>query len=357
MMVFGIGGCTALLVNGFGVKYSIAGVANQQFGEITIYDISVSYQNELEQEKLETLQEWEGDSIEDFMVLMEKTYYLKVAGTEKKVTLLVIPEGTKIDSYIDLHTANKEKVSLPEYGKVIICDNYAQKYGLAIGDTIEIRDEDQNTIEVEVGDIAQNFISNYVYIGADTYEALMGEKPVYKTVYLNAVSDEKVRALSTELMELDGVSVVTVNKDTMDRVSNMMKSLDLVVVVIIFCAAGLAFIVLYNLTNINITERIREIATIKVLGFYERETADYVFRENILLTLIGAIVGMGMGHYLHDFVMNEIVVENIGFDIHVLPASYAYSVILTVVFSLVVNLLMQGKINKVSMTESLKSVD
>ncbi|MBQ7943301.1 MAG: ABC transporter permease [Lachnospiraceae bacterium] len=354
MMVFGIGGCTALLVTGFGVKDSIAGVANQQFGEITIFDIAVSYQSEFDETKAQLLEDMK---VEDYMYLMEKTCYLKLEDSEKQIILLAIPEDTELDTFIDLHTAEKEKVSMPKAGEIIICDNYAKKYGLEIGDSVEIRDDDQNIIEVKVGAIAQNFINNYAYIGADTYEALMGEEAEYKTVYLNAAKEDEIRALSTELMELEDVSVVTVNRDTMDRVTNMMKSLDLVVVVIIICAAGLAFIVLYNLTNINITERIREIATIKVLGFYDRETADYVFRENILLTLIGAVVGMGMGHYLHDFVMNEIVVENIGFDIHVLPISYAYSVILTVVFSLVVNLLMQGKINKVSMTESLKSVD
>ncbi len=354
MMVFGIGGCTALLVTGFGVKDSIAGVANQQFGEITIFDISVSYQSAFDEKKAQLLENLE---VEDYMYLMEKTFYLKLEDTEKQIILLVIPKDAKPDAFIDLHTADKEKISLPDTGKIIICDNYAKKHGLEIGDTVEIRNDDQNIMKVEVGAIAQNFINNYVYIGADTYETLMDEDAEYKTVYINATDNNEIRALSTELMELEDVSVVSVNQDTMDRVSNMMKSLDLVVVVIIFCAAGLAFIVLYNLTNINITERIREIATIKVLGFYERETADYVFRENILLTFIGAVVGMVMGHYLHDFVMNEIMVENIGFDIHVLPVSYAYSVILTVVFSLAVNLLMQGKINKVSMTESLKSVD
>ncbi|MBE5876334.1 MAG: FtsX-like permease family protein [Lachnospiraceae bacterium] len=357
MMVFGIGGCTALLVTGFGVKDSIAGVANQQFGEITVFDIAVSYQDELTGECLADLEESVGHKLEDFMYLMEKTCYIQLPGGEKKVILMVLPDNAKLDSFIDLHTANKEKIALPKPGEIVICDNYAKKYGLSIGDMITIRDDDQNTMEVKIAAIAQNFINNYAYVSEETYKVFMEQDAICKTVYLNAKSEEEIRELSTELMELEGVSVVTVNRDTMDRVSNMMKSLDLVVVVIIFCAAGLAFIVLYNLTNINITERIREIATIKVLGFYDRETADYVFRENILLTFIGAAVGMVMGHYLHDFVMNEIVVENIGFDIHVLPVSYAYSVILTVVFSLVVNLLMQGKINKVSMTESLKSVD
>lgn len=357
MMVFGIGGCTALLVTGFGIKDSIAGVADQQFEEITIFDLSVSYQDAIDQDVLHIYEDMKKDKISDYMPVLEKTCYLKTEGGEKQVILLVLPTDAEYEKFLDLHTAEGESLVLPKAGEVIICDNYAKKYGLLVGMKMEIRDESQNTIEVEVGAIAQNFLNNYVYLTQETYEDLMEQEALFKTIYLNALSKDEVRELSTELMELEGVSVVTVNLDTMDRIANMMKSLDLVVVVIIICAAGLAFIVLYNLTNINITERIREIATIKVLGFYDRETAAYVFRENIILTLIGALVGMVMGHYLHDFVMNEVVVENIGFDIHVLPISYAYSVILTIVFSLAINFLMQGKINKVSMTESLKSVD
>lgn len=357
MMVFGIGGCTALLVTGFGIKDSIAGVANQQFEEITIFDISVSYQETLDEDDIKVYESMQDDSIAEYMEVLEKNCYLKTEAGEKQIILLVLPKDADIENLIDLHTKEGEPVALPSPGEIIICDNYANHYGLSIGDTLEIRDDDQKTVEVEVGAIAQNFINNYAYMSQETYEALMGKEPLFKTIYLNAKSKEELRELSTDLMGMEGVSVVSVNQDFKDRVSNMMKSLDLVVVVIIICAAGLAFIVLYNLTNINITERIREIATIKVLGFYDRETAAYVFRENIILTFIGALVGMVMGHYLHDFVMNEIVVENIGFDIHVLPISYAYSVILTIVFSLAINFLMQGKINKVSMTESLKSVD
>lgn len=193
----------------------------------------------------------------------------------------------------------------------------------------------------------------------------MGAEPVRKTVYLNFADDGaedssselSFHEFSAELMKLDNVANVTVNADLMERVDTMMGSLDIIVAVVIFCAAGLAFIVLYNLTNINITERIREIATIKVLGFYKNETSSYVFRENIMLTALGMAVGLVLGHYLHIFVINEIKIDMIAFYVHVKPVSYVYSALLTFGFAWLVDITMGGKLDRISMTESLKSVD
>ena len=158
-------------------------------------------------------------------------------------------------------------------------------------------------------------------------------------------------------MNLEEVSNVTVNADTMERIGTMMNSLDIIVLVVILCAGGLAFIVLYNLTNINITERVREIATVKVLGFYKKETASYVFRENMLLTALAVLPGLLLGCLLHAFVMSEIQVDLIAFDVHVRPVSYLYSALLTFVFAWIVDRFMGRKLEEISMTESLKSVD
>ena len=163
--------------------------------------------------------------------------------------------------------------------------------------------------------------------------------------------------LSADLMKMDEVTNVTVSEDTKTRFANMMNSMNLVVVVIIVCAAGLAFIVLYNLTNINITERIKEIATIKVLGFYRNETASYVFRENMILTFIGTLAGLVLGKYFHMFVMSQVKVDQVAFDVRIAPISYVYSILLTFAFAWFVDLVMNGKLKRISMAESLKSVD
>ncbi len=259
--------------------------------------------------------------------------------------------------FLNLHTADKEPIAFPGAGEVVITDKIANDFGIKVGDTVTLQNEDMQAITVKVSGINQNFIYNYAYINHVTYREQTGEEAEYKNLYLNLPENADVHRISAALMKWEDVASVTVNADTMERFSSMMRSLDLIVVFVIACAAGLAIIVLYNLTNINITERIREIATIKVLGFHRRETSSYVFRENMVLAAMGIAVGLPLGHLLHLFVMNEIHIDMIAFDIRVRTVSYLYSAVLTYLFAWVVNLLMGGKLEKISMTESLKSVD
>ena len=233
----------------------------------------------------------------------------------------------------------------------------ADTYGLEVGDQVTLKDGDHHTMQLTLTGIAENYLYNYVYMTTQTYENYMGEEASVKSVYLNVKEGEDVHQITADLMKEDEIASVSVSSDFKSRFSSMIESLDLLVVVIIVCAAFLAFIVLYNLTNINITERIREIATIKVLGFYKNETASYIFRENLILTFIGAFAGMFLGKIFHAFVMSQVQVDQIAFDVRILPISYFYSVVLTFVFAFVVNLFMSRKLDRVSMTESLKSVD
>ncbi len=194
-------------------------------------------------------------------------------------------------------------------------------------------------------------------MSAETCLEQWGYVPDYKTAYVNCNEGEDVHASAAKVMDMDGVTAVSVVEDLRGRVVNMMSSLDYIVLLIVFCAAMLALIVLYNLTNINITERIREIATIKVLGFTANETASYVFRENVLLTAMGALVGIVLGKLLHMYVMNQIKIDMISFDIRIEPLSMLLAIGLTFVFTLGINLLMRIKLDKVNMAESLKSIE
>lgn len=360
MMVLGIGGCTGLLLTGFGIKDSIADVGEMQYGEILCYDISMMLQEEFDgvfQEKLEELSE---KGLEDYLVLQESTQDLIGEDKQKSVTVTVLPKGLsdgKMRKFIDLHTPDGEPIAPPGIGEAVLTDKMAEEFGVAVGDTILLRDGDMKEMRLKVSGIARNFIYNYVYMEQETWESGRGEEFRPKSLYLKLAEGHEVYGLSTAAMELDGVANLSVTLDMLERFDKMMSSLNLIVVVVIFCAAGLAFIVLYNLTNINITERIREIATIKVLGFFSGETALYVFRENMVLTFLGALAGLGMGKWLHAFVMREINVDMVSFDARVLPVSYLYSVLLTFVFAMGVNLLMNRKLDGINMTESLKSVD
>lgn len=357
MMVMGISGCTALLVTGFGIKDSIANVAAQQFEEIQVYDIAVTFSAPVDKATEAELKEAAGADISEYLPAMETSQDIETDNGQKSVNLVVIEAGEESDSFLKLHTEGGEDIAYPATGEAVITDKIAAQLGIAVGDSLTLRDENMRTMTMKVVGINQNFFYNYVYINGETYEQQTGQMPEYQTIYINGAENADVHGLSARLMKLDNVASVSVNQDIMDRISSMMESLNLIVVVVIVCAAGLAFIVLYNLTNINITERIREIATIKVLGFYKKETAHYVFRENLVLTFMGAIVGLPLGKWLHFFVMNQINLDMIAFDIHILPVSYIYSVALTFVFAMLINLFMGGKLEKISMTESLKSVD
>lgn len=366
MMVLGISGCTALLVTGFGIKDSIADIAARQFGEIQTYDIGITLKDGADDRLRETLDEMEPLGIEAYTCVMEKNMDL-VTETGVKSVYLVAGTAQEMPAFTDFHTAQGEEIAYPALGEAVVSNKLAEDYDLAIGETITLRDNEMNTFQVTVSAVYENYIYDYVHISEDTWRELTGGEPERKTVYVNlsqsledeVILSEKLSAheLSAELMKLKQVTNVTVNADTMERLGNMLSSLDIIVVVVILCAAGLAFIVLYNLTNINITERVREIATIKVLGFYKRETAAYVFRENIMLTMLGMAVGLGLGRLLHRLVMNEIRVDMIAFDIYVKPVSFLYSGLLTIAFAWLVNLTMRGKLEAISMTESLKSVD
>ncbi|MBD5461208.1 MAG: FtsX-like permease family protein, partial [Lachnospiraceae bacterium] len=357
MMIIGISGCTALLVTGFGLKDSITSIASQQFEEIQIFDIAATFKDAADTDTENEFRELVSPYVEEWTYAAEQSIDLKHDGQIKALNLIMVKDPEQTADYISLHTDKGETISYPEKGEIVVCRKIAETYDLKAGDEILLQDDEMRTIHVTVSGICENYVYNYVYLNADTYQEQIGIMPEFTTVYMNLREDADAHQTAALIMGMDEMSAVTVNADMMDRFSSMMSSMDFIVIVIILCAAALAFIVLYNLTNINITERIREIATIKVLGFYKSETASYVFRENTVLTIIGAFVGLGLGFFLHRFVMSQVVVDMVSFDVHVKPVSYLYSFLLTLVFSWLVNKLMAGKLEKINMAESLKSVD
>ncbi len=346
MMVIGVSGCTALLVAGLGIRDSIATIANTQFDTISLYDMVVAGTDVEETEEMES-------SLQTGQSTADATFDGKV----KSVSLLV-PQNTKdFDSYMDLHTKEGKKVELPAENEIVISYKLADSLGLQIGDTLELQNADLKGGTVTVSGIYLNYFNHYVILGTETYESLFGEEPEWNAMFVNVKEGVDAEDVAANLMKEDSVNSVNVSEDLKERVADMMVSLDYVVMLVIACGAMLAFIVIYNLNNINITERIREIATIKVLEFYKDETNSYVFRENIILTLIGSLVGLVVGHYLHMFVMSQIHVDAIAFDVHVSALSYAMSVLLTLVFNQVVNFFMSRKLEGIDMAESLKSVE
>jgi len=357
MMIIGISGCTALLVAGFGLKDSVAGIVTQQYEQIEPYDMSILLSEGYDEEgKAEFAQTAEG-VLTDYAYLSETT--MDIIGEEmtKTVCLRVPEEEDSFGEFVRLETQDGRVLPYPSFGEVVLSDKVAEKIGAEIGSEILLRDSDMNEITVTVAGIYNNYISNYAYISLETYEDQMGHAPEYKTVFAYGNDGIEIHECGAQISEAEGVVSVSITQDMKDRMDSTMESLNYIVILVISCAGLLAFIVLYNLTNINITERIREIATIKVLGFYPEETASYVFRENVLLSFVGGAIGLLLGKFLHAFVMDKIDVDMVSFDVLIMPLSYLFSFILTFVFAMVVNRFMRGKLNRIDMAESLKSVE
>ena len=240
---------------------------------------------------------------------------------------------------------------------MVINEKIAKIFDIKVGDSITLRDTDRKALNLKVSGIFENFIDNMAYINPQSCVEQWETPAEYKTALVQVKDGKDVYDVSSDIMAEENIASVSVNDEMRTRVNKSMERLDYIVVLVIFCAGALAFIVLYNLTNINITERIREISTIKVLGFTPKETAEYVFRENFFLTGIGALVGLLFGWLLHMFVMNQINIDAVSFDIRISFISYILSVLITFVFAIIVNIFMYIKLEKINMAEALKSIE
>lgn len=349
MMVLGIGGCMALLLTGLGLHDSIQNIVDDQFDRISIYDMAVTFSEPPAQATLDALADY------DYTLLHESTVDIFRGDTTKSTHFLVPSDNT--DQFLMLRTEDGVAVSMPSDGEVVLSTGLADDLGADIGDTVTLRSGDNREMTLTVSGLYVNYIYNYAIASAGSCQAQWGSVPEQKTAYLNAPEGSDLHRVSAELSALDGVSRVTVNQDMRDRVNGFMSSMNDIVLLVLICAAALAFIVLYNLTNINITERVREIATLKVLGFYPSETAAYVFRENVVLTLIGAAVGVPMGIALHRYVMSQIKIDMITFHVRIAWQSYLLALALCLLFALIVDLFLRIRLRRIDMAESMKAAE
>lgn len=357
MMILGISGCAALLVAGFGIKDSVANIAEYQYGEIQIYDIGITYDEALTLTEMTAFTEQSADIFAKIAYRFEESVDIDFGEKTKSLYMVIPKDAEEITEFINLHTEQGEAIPYPAKGEAVITAKAAKNLGIGVGDEVVIRDNDMNRIRVKITGLCENFVYNYIYINQETYQDQIGAEPECRSAYAIVTEGTDLHAAAARVSDGDNVLAVSVVQDMKDRISTMMQSMDYIVALIILCAGCLAFIVLYNLTNINITERIREIATIKVLGFYAKETADYVFRENLILTGLGAAVGLALGKLLHWFIMYNINIDMISFKNSISPLSYGLSFLLTFVFAMFVNGIMFFKLEKINMAESLKSIE
>ena len=361
MTIIGIMGCTALILTGFGLKDSISKIMPEQYEHVFNYDVQISLKDGLEENHVSELKSRLAEK-EEITKIVETYMTTAVAvnnGVEEDVQIIVPEDKNSLDGIINLYDLETEEKIVLDDNKIALTDKVSELLGVNVGDKIILRDSNDKEVEVTVSNIVENYVYHYVYMSKDLYESLYGES--YKSNVLlaqdNNLEEEKEEDLAKDLMENNEISSVSLTSSAIKTMDETMESLNYVVVVLIVSAGLLAFVVLYNLSNVNISERIRELATIKVLGFYDREVYDYVTRETILLTLIGIVFGLVAGYFLNYFIIGTCEINMLRFDKVIEPLSYLYSILITIAFTLIVNFVTYFALKKIDMIESLKSVE
>ena len=361
MTIFGIGGCMGLMLVGFGLKDSISSIVPLQYEDIQLYDGNVILQSDVTmQEKQEVYEALEKNSqvVATAEDLLQKIT-IEHDGVSKEVYLNVPENVEKFSDFVVLQDrTTKEKYQLTDKGAVLT-EKMSKELGVSAGDTVTIKEENEKERTVKISQICENYMSHYLYMTPAVYKAAYGKEPEYNSIYYRTEgrTTKEAESVGEAALKLDGALSVSYTTELRQQVDDMLQSLDIVIVVLIISAGMLAFVVLYNLNNINITERKRELATLKVLGFYDKEVTEYVYRENILLTLIGSVFGMLLGKILHRFIIVTVEIDSVMFGRNINTISFVYAFLLTVVFSLFVNGVMYFKLKKINMVESLKSVE
>ena len=379
MTIFGIMGCTALMLAGFGLSDSISNIVPNQFETIFGYNVSASVSSSATSAELNAMYDYlepeNNPNVQSYTTVYSLNSSFEADGTSiSSITLMTVPAEVNdtFHNYITLRDRLSQKpITVPEEG-VIIGEKLADELGIGVGDYVKVSYTDDNsalsavglggnyiTRTLKVADITEHYIYHYAYISQNYFEQQFGTSIKYNSVLIKLIntSAELEKQIGADLQETGGAHSAMYFTSASESFEETVETLNAVVLLIIAFAGLLAFVVLYNLTNINIVERIREIATIKVLGFYNMESYMYVFRENIILSVIGAIIGLAVGVFLHMFIMDAIAMDGIMFGNYIAPTSYVYAFLLTIVFSMIVNLAMTRRIKNIPMVESLKSVE
>ena len=364
MTMVGIAGCTALLLTGLGLSDAINDIIDKQFGEITKYNATIVTDEDLDAADEARLDEVLGKTgyVSDSMRIMRANMVANAGGDEMHVQTVVPQDPAALGDFVLMRTrVGHVPLELGQDG-IVLAEKLANELGVDAGDTVTLCEQDAmgnatgEAHELVVTGVMENYIYNYVFMGPHAYEQAWGEEPAFDAVFAVSTTDADARArFGEELRAIDGVKTVGFNDETIETYESMLASVNLIVVVLVVAAAALAFIVLYNLTNINITERQREIATLKVLGFTPREVDAYIYRETALLSVIGCVLGLVLGVFMEGFVVVTAEVDQVMFGREIHAASFALAFLLTMLFTVLVMLAMRFKLARVNMVESLKS--
>lgn len=357
MTIVGVAGCTALLLTGFGLRDSVGCVVERQFDRVQTYDLTVMLRDGMLWEDDPVLSSFGDDAgmVSGMLHVRAQDVTAENDGERFELTLYVTDAQDNLSEYVSLHTHAGEQ--LPIGDGVVLTERAASLLNVQAGDTLTLCDADGKRAQVCVSGVCENYIRNFAFLSAEHYAQLFGEQAVSNCAFVKLQSDtpEQRDAVAARLYDAESVSYLSFSGNLRESFANMIERIDFVVYVLILSAALLAVIVLYNLNYINICERRRELATIKVLGFYEREVVSYVFRESNLLTLLGSLVGLGLGVLLHGFVIRTVEMDMVIFAHDIAAVSYVLAAVLTMLFSLLCGLLSLRTLRNIDMVDSLKA--
>ena len=349
MTVIGVAGCTALIITGLGLKNSVSAIIDKQFGEIFRYSAIVALNTDFDN-AYKAVENCNGVKYSKAAFSMA----VEADGGDGYSATIIAADGLK-DRYVQMKRPDGSDID-PENG-VVITQKLADMCDLSEGDSISFTDPDGDRYEAEIGGIMQNYALNYIFMTDVQYEKAFGKKPQDNIALLNTDNSASNESVKSELISDERVLGVTFKDDSAKSFMRSIKSMNAIVLLLIVCAAFLAATVLYNLANINITERMRELATVKVLGFYDGETAAYIYRESVISTAIGIIIGLGLGKLLHYFVVVTVEVEAVMFIRELNAASYIIGALLTAGFACIVNGALYFRLRNIDMAQSLKSIE
>ena len=359
MTVLGIAGCMAMLVTGFNLQASNKATLNNQFKKLWNYEAMVVFDEDASKkddedynEVLKSIKEYDSN-----INMRQESVTFNKENMNKQTAMLYVPENTEdFGKFVLLNNRKSEEVYKISNDGVIITEKLANLLGASEGSTITMRDGDNNIYNIKVDHIVENYFSHFIYMSPSYYEKITKKKVVYNAQLLKLNSNDKnEEEISTKLINCDKVINVTLTSKTLNTSEESTASLNIIMLVLIFASGCLAFVVLYNLNNINVSERIRELSTIKVLGFYDNEVTMYILRENVILTLLGIFVGSFMGKILYTFIIKTAELDTMMMMPNIYMTSYMYSALITVLFSLIVMIMMHLKLKKVNMIDALKS--
>ena len=354
MTIIGISGCTALILAGFGLRDSIKDIAEYQYGRVFEYDLVVSLNKE--DEELVNLVK-NSDIVESVSLTDSLSGSISAEGIKRDTSIIVVENTEDFKNIANLRDIDSGNIIDLSNEGVLISDKLASLLEIEKGGNITLTDSDNNEFEYKVLGIVENYIGHYVYINKDLYESKENDFNINTLFIKYKEGNNDNEAFEEMLLDDNSVTSITVVENSLEHVRDLLKSLDLVVMILIVSSALLAFVVLYNLANVNISERVREIATLKVLGFYDKEVDNYINRESIILTCIGIVIGLIAGVFLTGFVISTCETENMRFARNILLHSYIYSILITSVFSIIVNFATHFVLKKINMVESLKSIE